>query len=143
MAKDEAATVVASHKLAEDMVREEEAAEVKVADAADVAEGEDVVEDTTATILSTMAWTCLTTPANSLIMRWPKWAMKAGVTSMLGATTIITVDVVGEDMAAEDIAAEDMAVEEMVTNTRGAPPGEAKIMTLAKWIRLPQMVMGM
>ena len=115
------------------MVREEETAEVKTADGVDMAEHEDVVEDATVMILSIMAWTCLTTPANSLIMRWPKWAMKAGITSMLGATTIITVDVVGEDMAAE----------EMVTNTRGASPGEAKIMTLTKWIKLPPMAMGM
>ncbi len=61
------ATVVASHKRAEDVVRVEEA--VAVAAAVDADEDEVAVEDAIATAHSSMAWTCQTTPANSLTMR--------------------------------------------------------------------------
>ena len=54
---------------------------------------------------------------------------------MLGATRIIAKDVAGE--------AKNIVVEKMVMNTRDAPPGEARRTTLAKWIRLSPMVMGM
>ena len=62
------------------MVREK-AEEVKAADMA----GKDVVEDVTVMTRSIMAWMCLTTPVNSMTIRWSKWAMKTGITSMLGA----------------------------------------------------------
>ncbi len=58
-------TVVASHKLAKDVVREEEAMTAVV----DVDEDEDTVEGATATVWSSTAWMCQTTPTNSLIMR--------------------------------------------------------------------------
>ncbi len=54
---------------------------------------------------------------------------------MLGTTRIIAKDVEEEEKG--------MAVEEMVMNARDAPPGEARIATLVKWIRLSPMVMGM
>ncbi len=57
------ATAVASHKWAEDAVREEEEA------AAEVDKDEDAVEGVTATVRSSTAWMCQTTPANSLTMR--------------------------------------------------------------------------
>ena len=59
--------------------------------------------------------------------------MTAETTSILNAARIITVD--------EAVEAEDMAAEDMVMNTRGAPKGEAKETTHAKWTRLPQMAM--
>ena len=53
---------------------------------------------------------------------------------MPSAVRMITVDVA--------VAAEDMAAEEMVMNTKGAPKGEAKKTTRARWTKLPQMAMA-
>ena len=60
--------VVVSHKLAEDVAKDE-AVEVKVADAVDEDEDEDVVEGVMEMTWSVMVWTCLTMTVHSLIMR--------------------------------------------------------------------------
>ncbi len=62
-------TAVASRKLANEAVREEEAVEVMAADAADVDKDEDVVEDVTEMTWSIMVWMCLTITVHSLTMR--------------------------------------------------------------------------
>ena len=60
--------VVVSHKLAEDVAKDE-AVEVEAADTDAVDEDEDVVEDITEMTWSIMVWMCLTITVHSLTMR--------------------------------------------------------------------------
>ena len=60
--------VVVSHKLAEDVAKDE-AVEVEVADAVDEDEDEDVVEDATEMTWSIMVWMYLIITVHSLTMK--------------------------------------------------------------------------